>query len=331
MSSVLTMAHEAIKTANELTGKKTASGQEVVHNGRRYKHWSFYLLTIGAAVGVVTLIVASILKIYPLIVCGALLFITNALGAYYVQKFDTLHDLEDYVEVMSEKIKDLSSNIKELKEVNKGLKETHDKLQTNLKETKVVWEDGAKGVKSEADKIGELTKRLETTQKKLASMQYLYENLQNAVKSFSGEVSSLGSTSTQFTENTKKFAGKVSDAKEVLKTFDKENEEFDENNVLFDKLNKANLEFLNSFKLELGKIAALRKEADGLKAALEEKGGKLFLATKELSEQLARQEKINKERKQLIEEAERHRLKLEALKAEFAKMAEELKKQQTPK
>ncbi len=272
MVSVLTGAHEALKIAKDVTGKKDdVTMQEGQLRGRRAKHWSYYLLVAGAIGGGIAGVVGAIISMTPLTVMGSILFVTNAIGAYYVRKFDTFNDLEDYVSVMSNSIKEMASYVKRLKSINQELRGIGDEFENNLEQTTEVWEHGYEEVRREAKEIERLTQRLEMTTKKLKKMESLYANLQDAVNIFSNQVGELNQGATEIDDTVGLLASQVTDSKAVIEKMNEENDEFDEHNALYDDLNHANLEFLSGFQKELEKIMNMHEDAILIRDTLDEK------------------------------------------------------------
>lgn len=292
---VIASASKALKLANELTGEERASLETGKHQGRTFKHWSFYLLLGGSLVGVVATIAASILTMYPLIACGVVLFVSNAVGAYYIRKFDTFNELEDYVEEMSNKILDLTKIIKDLKKMNKEFKDTRKRLEIDIEKDAKIWTDGDKKVRKSAEEIKRLTKNLNVTTKKLKKMEELYTNLQNAVNVFSNHVVGINENNKDMSIKIDKLANNVTDAKAVIESFDCENDEFDEHNELYDNLNKANLAFLTKFQEELEKIYKIQYSAKELKESLEKQSAALQEVTSRIQKSIDKTDEYSKE------------------------------------
>jgi len=300
MVSVITGAHEAVKLANKITQKDGSSAKEGELKGKVYRHWSYYLLITGAFVSAAGIVAASILKLsIVIIISSSILFVTNTIGAYYVRKFATLRQLEDYVDVMTTKINDLAGFVTNLQEILKELGQTRADLTHNLDETKEVWEFGYDKVHNENLRVAVLTEKLELTVKKLNKMQELYANLQEAVNLFSNHVADLSGHGAQMGEKVKQLADNVTGAGNILESFNSENEEFDEHNAMYDNLNRANLEFLTHFQSELDKIMQLQTSVNELNKALERQGISLVKVSEDITHSLDRIEIVEKEEQRL--------------------------------
>lgn len=334
MVSVLTGAHEALKIAKDVTGKTSnVTMQEGQLRGRRVKHWSYYLLVAGAIGGGIAGIIGAIISMTPLTVMGSILFVTNAIGAYYVRKFDTFNDLEDYVSVMSNSIKEMASYIKRLKAINKELKGIGDDFEDNLEQTTEVWEHGYDRVRKEAKEIERLTKRLEVTTKKLKKMEVLYANLQDAVNIFSNQVCDLNKGATDIDDTVEQLANQVTDSKAVIDKMNEENDEFDENNELYDQLNEANLEFLSGFQKELEKIMNMHEDAILIRDTLDEKEKSLrkvadtiATALKTISELQKQETEMKDKNSRLLEQADKLTEAMQQVTANIAALKEQSEK-----
>lgn len=328
MSSVVTGAFEAVKIANKVTGAVEGPAEGKLE-GRSFRHWSFYLLVTGSLVGVVAAVAGGVFNFPYLIAGGIILFVTNTVAAYYVKKFYPLKELEGYVEVMTAKINEMSQHITSLNKINKELDGTADRLDANLVEDKKVWEHGYDGVKKEADEIQRLTNKLEVTTKKLMKIEEMYKNLQNALNDFSNGVSDLAQNRNDINSKVSELADHVKGAEEVLGMINNENDEFDENNALYDQLNKANLNFLEQLHEELRKFMELHGETKGLTEVLEKQSVTLVKVSDQIAESLKaieaiekEEEKDRKEHDKYLKKAKKATKALESVALEISKLKE---------
>lgn len=302
--SVVLGAAEALKFAKETVGDTVGEvSVEGEMGGRRYRHWSFWVLTGGATVGAVAAVAAFIFSAQAIIWSGVFLFITNAIGAHYIRKFDTLRELEDYVDLMAKKIKDLATAVLDLKRINLELSSTADKLAENRRKTGEVWEEGEEKIGQKADELEKVARKLEETEKKLEKVKEMYDNLQKALLAFSSEVGKLEGHGTQFEVKLKEMAQSISSTVHVLEGLDSEDKEFDELNEAYNKLNEANLKFLGEFQGEIGKVLDLFGQADRIRAILEAKSEQLAKISQEFGSHLTRLEELEKKEAGLDEEA----------------------------
>ncbi len=327
---VIKGAAEAVKIAGAVTGK---SESEPLPNGRRYRHWSFYLLLSGAVMGavatvalIITTAVTSLFLLIPAIIMAAALFVTDLIGAFYIRKFDRFKELGDYVQIMSDKIKELSGYVKNLEKINKELKGVRVDLEHNLEEDTKVWDEGVDKLKKERKEIEILSDKLEVSTKKLKKMEELYANLQNAVNLFSNKVVDLNENKNAIDGKVNELANKVTDAGKVLESFNNENEEFDENNVLYKELNNANVAFLQKFKEQLDKIFTMHYSAKELQETLERQGKALQKVSTEISASLDTISTLEAEEVRLTKESERILRKV----GKAGKIIDDLKKATEP-
>lgn len=295
MSAVVTGAFEAVKLANKVTGSKDSDSKIGDLKGRKVRHWSYYLLLTGAALGVAAIVAASILKIILLIVCGSILFVTNGIGAYYVRKFETFKELEDYVEVMTTKINELYDYLMQFKRVNRELKQTADELDENLDETVEVWEHGYNSIKSEAAEIDSLTTRLEITTKQLKKMEEMYQTLQKGLNNFSNEIVVMTENRKDINDKVSDLANQVTGAKDVLTSINSEKDKIEENNALYDQLNKKYLEFLEELQKELKAFLLLHADAQNLTQTLGKQGDALVKVNDQIADSLKKIEDMGAE------------------------------------
>lgn len=290
--NVITNAHEAIRIADSVKG---TTQTVVAVTKKKFKHWSFYILILSSIGGAIAVIVASVMSIYTLIVAGAVLCITNGLGAFLVRKLDHCDDLTSCVDVMATKIRELSLYVKDMKKVHDDLKGVRNGLEENLKEDIRVWEHGYSEVKKSTDEIEDLTNRLDVTTKKLKVMEELYSNLQNAVNNFSNHVVDLNENNKSIDQKVNKLANKVTNGQEILESLDDKNKKFDEHNEIYEKHNHANIAFLEKFQEELTKIFNLHSGAKEFSDTLERQGEALKKVSEDINVSLTKIEKMNQE------------------------------------
>ena len=302
--SVILGAAEALQFAKETVGD--AVGEVSVEGemgGRRYRHWSFWVLAAGATVGAVAAIAAFIFSVQTIIWSGAFIFVTNAIGAYYIRKFDTLRELEDYVDFMAKKIKILANLVLDLKRINQGLASTADKLEENRHKTDDLFREEEEKINQQASAFEKTAKKLEETEKKLEKVKEMYDNLQKGVLEFSKEVSKLEGHGEQFELKLKAMAESIGSSMKVLEGLDAEDKEFDELNEVYNRLNEANLRFLGEFQGELGKVFNLFSEADKIRVILESRSEQLSKISHEFGSHLDRLEDLERRESGLAKDA----------------------------
>lgn len=287
-------AHEALNTANEVLGNKL-DPKEVIVEGRKYRHWSFYFLLLGATAGAVATLVASILTIYTLIAAGVILFVTNSVGAYYIRKFDQLRDLEDYVNILSVRIHEMADQVKTLKGLKNELNDTANKLDQNVKDTVKVWNKGAADVKKQTDDLDKTRLKLEETEKRLRIYRDLYENLSKSVGAFSNNVADFNTSNKLFDNKISKLTDEVAKHQEVVNSLHRVDVEMDKNAEVYKNLNQANMAFLKSFQDQLIKISSYRHEAEALRETIEKRSKSVHEASIIVRDALERVIQLSKE------------------------------------
>lgn len=302
--SVVLGAAEALQFAKETVGDAVgAVSIEGEMGGRRYRHWSFWVLAAGAAVGAVAAVAAFIFSVQTIAWSGAFLFVTNAIGAHYIRKFDTLRELEDYVDLMAKKIKTLATIVLDLKKINQGLASTAEKLEENRNKTDEVWNEGEEKIHQKAAEFDKISKKLEETEKRLEKVKEMYDNLQKAVLAFSQEVGKMEGHGAQFESKIKEMAETIGASMKVLEGLDAEDKEFDALNEVYNKLNEANLKFLGEFQGELGKVFNLFSEAEKIRAILELRSEQLSKISHEFGTHLDRLGELEKKESGIAKDA----------------------------
>lgn len=311
MVSVLADAHAALKIAGDVTGKKSdLTDKEGESFGRRFRHWSHYVLIVGAVGGAVVAVVASIISMIPLAIVGGLFCLTNAIGAYYVGRFDQFKDLEGYVSELAASIKEMDGYIKQYKFLNQELKEVGDGMESNLHEAKKVWDEGSGKVEKQEERIAQLEAQLEATMKKEKTWETLYVNLHNALDGFSHQVVGLGQNAGEINEAADEIARQFADSKAVVEAIHKGDEEMDDNNEMYEKLNQANISNLSNLQKELEKMIKMGKDASQIiddkgKSQKEFKGtvDEMAEERKKIAELLEKERKANEKSSQAMKEA----------------------------
>ncbi|CRX38825.1 hypothetical protein [Estrella lausannensis] len=302
--SVFLGAAEALQFAKETVGD--AVGEVSIEGemgGRRYRHWSFWVLAAGATVGAVAAVAAFIFSVQAIAWPSVFIFVTNSIGAYYIRKFDTLRELEDYVDLMAKKIKILSTIILDLKRINQGLSSTADKLEENRHKTEDLFREEEEKINHSAAEFEKIAQKLADTERKLEKIKELYDNLQKGVLEFSKEVGKLEGHGQQFELKLKEMAETIGSSMRVLEGLDAEDKEFDELNAVYNRLNEANLKFLSEFQGELGKVLGLFEEAENIRAILESRSEQLARISHEFGSHLDRLEKLEKKESGLSKDA----------------------------
>jgi len=314
MSVVLTGAHEALKLANHVTGKKDSLVlQEGKQRGRSGRHWSYKVQVAGAITGALVGVVAAIAGLIPLAIISAILFVTNAIGAYYVRKFDLMNDLEDYVDEMARRINEMAGHITELKQVNKNLEQVNLRIGHNIDRTKTVFDDGVKRTENELSELADLQKKYDHTLESLQRVSEMYADLQNSVNAFSNEVGALSQGKNELSDEVNRLAGHVTSGADILRAVDAEGDDLGALVAQMDANNAANAQFLNRITREIERLVTLLNEAQSLRATLDNKGGVVLRAAEELNQATKRTENALKKREELQQRANEMNQKTELL------------------
>jgi hypothetical protein len=310
--SALIQAKEALDLAQNVLEKKDPSIEGDL-KGRRVRHWSFFLLISGAAIGVGTLIGAIIIGVYAIATVCFVLFATNSIGAFFIRRFDTLRNLEDYVTVMADRIKQLTATVTSLRDVRFSLEESHHKFKNNRERTRKVWQEGAIELKNKTEELAQTTALLVETQEKLVKTEDLYRSVKDVLLLFSQEVLHLTNAGGVMGTHLIGLKEKVEGLVHTVAHLDLENIEFDRQTTLYNDLNQANLTFLKGLKEEMVHMEALASQAKELKAILETKAPLFTRVSEDFERYLMRIEEIVREEKSLQGQEEQFVIQTKAI------------------
>ena len=85
-------------------------------------HWSFYLLGIGALAAAVAIIAGAIISQVGLIIGGIFYTLATSIGAYYVHRFGSEQIFEKYVQIFTERVRQITQDVQSLLSDNEHLK-----------------------------------------------------------------------------------------------------------------------------------------------------------------------------------------------------------------
>ncbi|MCB1113052.1 MAG: hypothetical protein H7A37_09680 [Chlamydiales bacterium] len=212
MSSIEVAAKEAVKVIKRAIGDDKTEEEVSNYQGRNYKHWSYYLLVTGAIVGAATAIIAAIIGITTLIVAGAALFVCNAIGAYYIARFDTYNDLEDLADILTKKVRQLADHVLNFEKLNQREEELNDQHEEFIEDDKLLNDEliairrkFQEAMEEEHEQhLDELEKLAHENDKlcaKLAELEASHDSLETKYEQ-------MLETFKNFTLNTRKFSNK---------------------------------------------------------------------------------------------------------------------------
>ena len=212
MSSIEVAAKEAVKVIKRAIGDDKTEEEVSNYQGRNYKHWSYYLLVTGAIVGAATAIIAAIIGITTLIVAGAALFVCNAIGAYYIARFDTYNDLEDLADILTKKVRQLADHVLNFEKLNQREEELNDQHEEFIEDDKLLndeliairrkfQEAMEGGHEQHLDELERLTQQNDKLCTKLAALEESHDSLETKYEQ-------MLETFKNFTLNTRKFSNK---------------------------------------------------------------------------------------------------------------------------
>lgn len=232
------MAHNALKLNNindklQIEEPKTVEGSL---QGKVITHPMFFVFLVGSIAGAIVAVVAGIFQMWPLLIVGGLLCVTNVAGIPFASALGMVPALEEGVKQLSEKVTSIAGKIADLHKVNNELRETEQKLQNTTKEySKTVDE-----AKKELDKTkAELAAANDADIKTKKEVKSLLHNVTDvfsiSTKVFSQENKNLDKTNaetqkhirTLSTEHTK-LTQQASSIDLSVKNFDKRTDDLEE-------------------------------------------------------------------------------------------------------
>lgn len=257
--------------------------------------WSYYVLVGGAIIGTISAVVATIVSMTPVIVGGIILMATNALGAYYIKSLGNLKTLEDYVQILSKKIKLLVSQIINLKKDNNVLAENIKNLQKVVADDKKIFDDGAKQIEDKSKELDKVASELSETQKKLADIQKVYDSFSGAVGAIADDLSKF--TAGNITMNTllTNLGGYISNLQAVADTLNHDFADLKNQTVSFDLHNKDLSKLIDSLTLQINLFMKIHDESQKQISALETQVANLTKVDQDVSSNASKVEDYEKQ------------------------------------
>ena len=187
-------------------GGPQGNGQQVRQGSR---HWSYGLMIGAAVVGAITAVVAIIFSQIPIIAAGVMLALTGSIGAYYLKEFGMLSTLEDYTLLLSAKVNKIASTADKLERADDGLQKANKALNETIKERDKVIEKGNKKLNKTLDEFDQVAHKLEITEKRLANVIVLYQNLKKVTFKLTEQVAYFNSENDLLDENIDEFLDNI--------------------------------------------------------------------------------------------------------------------------
>jgi chromosome segregation ATPase len=283
MSSIVLAA--ATEALSSVTGLSDFDSQGTGNlNGRKATHWSFKLFIAGCIVGSIAAIAGFIIGGlgvsfigYIVGAGGLLLALTNGFAAFYVERFAVLKTLEEYTQILAERLKQLAGKTLELKKINQDL----EKINLGFKEIPKSWkheiENGRKMLEEKTKDLEKVTVKLEAAQKKLDQLAQITVQLGHQTGEITKAAVEFGVENGLLGEKVENLQGQVSNLDKEndelishIKNLDSQNDQTEEALSAFSKNNNA-LEELYAMMKEMylqakHKMEGLQKEVNSLKS-----------------------------------------------------------------
>jgi chromosome segregation ATPase len=166
--------------------------------GKKYTHWSMGVAVTGSLVGIITLIAAYIFTDKVYLALGCALLLSNTISFIYLRKFVPLASLDSYIGELKLKISDLESQVTELQKISNEYKEANKDFDIEIERAQKQSEDYFKQLNDKIAELLSVSRQLAITERKLETIQRLYEKLKSATSAMSREV-------VKFNEDDKAF------------------------------------------------------------------------------------------------------------------------------
>ncbi len=124
-------------------------------------HWSFYLLGLGTLAAAVAAIAGAIISQLGLIFGGIYYALTTGIGAYYVQRFGSEQTFEKYVQILTERVREVTQDVQKLANENAHLHTELTALSHEISTSQQILNENAQALRKESDEIGKHTWNLE--------------------------------------------------------------------------------------------------------------------------------------------------------------------------
>jgi chromosome segregation ATPase len=205
----------------------------------RTRHWSTYVLLSGAALGVAYVVIGVVVTSPAIWVPGAIIVITNSIGAYYTKKFAMYKQLEDYLKILTQRLNSIKDTVLALKSDNKALSESAKELQDTIKKSGILDKKGAKELEDKAAQLNAATDKLKVQddrlEKTLAESQAVKKQLTDLQAIFAmnrQQIDALTQKVTDLTQEVNALTQTKNDMEKDITELRTQNTQYKNNNEL---------------------------------------------------------------------------------------------------
>ncbi len=117
-----------------IVGRLEEPVEEGSLNGRKFVHWSYYMLAASAVVQTTVSVALLVIGSTPLGVIGCVVSLTMLIGAYQLKELSIAYTLRKHLKLMAEKIDELENLVKVLRKINKNLSEIKNEFVKSLQQ-----------------------------------------------------------------------------------------------------------------------------------------------------------------------------------------------------
>jgi chromosome segregation ATPase len=221
------------------------------------KHWSYYLLGLGALASVVATIAGVILTNFGLIIGGIFYTLTMGIGAYYISRFGSEQVFEQYIEIFTLRVQQITKDILLLSQENTSLKNNVSDLTSEITRSQNLLDEKEKKLQQASDELAKNTQNLQnkanTAEEFVRSIdQYQKENqrLQTELSALSVEAKNLNTSKLQLEEEMKELVIQGRKMTQELDEYTTHNKAYeDENKILKALIHDLQLQMKNPLTL----------------------------------------------------------------------------------
>lgn len=285
--------------------------------GRVTTHWTFFVFVAGSMIGVVVAVAAAVFQMWSLVALGAVMCATNVIGSVYSYTLSSLPALEEAINRLAERVRNLSDIIIELNRVRTELNDIAERASGLASQYKETIDTTNKDLRSKIEEI-------EKTNKKVTDLEKKFEKFRGIVVDMEKTTSELTKDTVEFGLKSDLLKGKVDhldasliDLKNSNISFQDGISKIDKNNDKFEVLAGTLTKQIDIWKSLIIQIKEnflnTKKEIDSLKEKMTKFDKTVSHAKSETDREEELVKELNKTKDQLLEHTKNRALYLDFL------------------
>ena len=240
----------------------------------RKPHWSVYVEVTLGVLGVITIVAASVFKLFPVIFLGVALCISGILGTIYIRKFNINFDLKEYNREFSAKVRELMQRTLGFKRENSRLEQLNKRNKGLIEELEELVDSTNKKVESKVKKLNKATTKLSETTKKLEETEASYEGFREIITKTTTEMSTFNQQYEAFHKDAEDLSSRVKELSTLDKNLQQYSKSLEGSNKTFSKHNQSLITVAKDLCLKIGALQSIytkiREEKKALKEEIKE-------------------------------------------------------------